>query len=327
MENQQTDPNTWAIQTFVGPNYEYYKYQWANRTPDRSFTTFNWVAFFFPFYWLVYRKMYFYAFVFSLIYFFSVILSIFIPFVMLFLNIFSGIYANYIYLKRCHNVLIRASGMPKEKAEVFFKRHGHTSSAALIISIVATVLLISMFFLAIIIGLNLDETSGSVTLEQSQSEQEIQVESTSVFQTYDGVITSEVSSDFQVSDYNNTYHDLELSANDDSALITLDLYPMEDLNESLTEKDIIDLVVTNFNNTYFTTPIVDRELPPLDSQVFQALYSYNSDDYIYYLHLCCKKVDNYYVLSTLFVSPSQWDSYKTDNADIISNARLTVNDL
>ena len=59
------EPRLLALQAFVGPRAEYYFRKWAPRLLNPSDEVgMNWVAFFFPCFWICYRKMYRVAFIF-----------------------------------------------------------------------------------------------------------------------------------------------------------------------------------------------------------------------------------------------------------------------
>jgi len=54
------------IRTFIGTNSTYYINKWDSR-PSPIFKGWNWVALFFPFEWILYRKMYTEALIFILV--------------------------------------------------------------------------------------------------------------------------------------------------------------------------------------------------------------------------------------------------------------------
>ncbi len=96
MEKELQSRDDWEMELFVGEKYYYYKKQWQDRNPDQSFTNWNWVAFFFPLYWLIARKMYRNAFIVFLVSIFAWI----IPFGGLAIHIILALYANYFYYQK-----------------------------------------------------------------------------------------------------------------------------------------------------------------------------------------------------------------------------------
>ena len=62
MTEEQQILNDRYTELFVGSNYPFYKKQWQDKPENKDFTSWNWLVFLFPLYWLAYRKMYLEAF-------------------------------------------------------------------------------------------------------------------------------------------------------------------------------------------------------------------------------------------------------------------------
>lgn len=55
-ETESTEEQVWS--DFVGKNYHYYKYKWAQKDDPAKAASWNWAAFLLGIFWLGYRKMY-----------------------------------------------------------------------------------------------------------------------------------------------------------------------------------------------------------------------------------------------------------------------------
>lgn len=122
MEIEQQLRVDWATELFVGEKSYYYKRQWQDRVPGQSFTSWNWVAFFFPFYWLIARKMYLKAFIVFLI---SIFVWI-IPFGGVAVHVIVGLYANHFYFQKYNLIIQIALSYLRDEAEEYLKKHGGT---------------------------------------------------------------------------------------------------------------------------------------------------------------------------------------------------------
>lgn len=68
-------------------------------------------------------------------------------------------------------------------------------------------------------------------------------------------------------------------------------------------------------------PVNNKELLALDHQAPQALYTAASGIHVSYFYFTCEKFDQYYVLTTFTISPSDWDYIKDKIANTISSVR------
>jgi hypothetical protein len=127
---------------FVGPNAEVYagKFREFGTTAESRFAaTWHWPAFFVPFFWAIYRKLWSFAALVWLAAFFTTFMH---PLAWLIVNIASGLSANYVYyrqaLKKVGNIhrLFPRDSRPAQVAAV-----GGTSPMAVYIGIGAALLL------------------------------------------------------------------------------------------------------------------------------------------------------------------------------------------
>lgn len=303
MENQQRSWEDWATETFVGSNYYYYKTKWKNQTPDRSFSSWSWDTFFFPFFWLAYRKMYLYSFLFFIV----SIPALIIPFAGIILHCLIGFYANYLYFKRCNKMIQKASQYDNEEARLYLLKHGGISPLGLIFSILFVICLLGVILGGIIsIGAN-SYTSATPTVtdyEVTSTNKEI-------------IVTAPI--DYK-QDTDSKY-DLYLSDDSNNFELVFDIFSKENYTDSVNEQYFMDLMVETFKSSYTMQPVTDKELLILDHQAPQALYTSTSGISVSYLYFTCEKFDQYYVLTIFSISPSEWNSKKDEIADAISSVR------
>ncbi|WP_077612847.1 DUF2628 domain-containing protein [Clostridium sp. Marseille-P2415] len=309
MENEHQTWNDWATETFVGDNYYYYKRKWENQIPNRSFTSWNWAAFFFPYYWMVYRKMYFYAF----LVFICSLLTCIIPLSGIAVHTVVGVYANYFYYNRSNLITKTASQYINEEAKAYLKRHGGTSIAALILSIVIIISIFSIGLAGLI--LLADNTSETTSAETRKSSDKTTYE---VITKGDEIIYT-VPKELIQSEYPD--QDLHLENQSSDMIFLSFVYNQKDYTREVNEQYFIDATVKQYQEDYVLTPVTDEDLLTLDEQTSQALYSVVEDGSITYMHIACKKIENYYVLSESIVIPSKWKKCKKQFAEIISSAK------
>lgn len=132
------------ISKFVSKNIDYYASKFEKIKSTGSKITWNWAAFFFNVYWMLYRKMYVQAGISFLIY-----LICPIPFVV---QIVIGLYANYMYLNHIESSLFDLNHMDyNTKQFMIMKKGGTNILIPLILSI--PIQLLSMFIATFILML------------------------------------------------------------------------------------------------------------------------------------------------------------------------------
>lgn len=320
MENQKQTWEDWATEIFVGDNYYYYKNKWENQNPDRSFSSWNWMAFFFPYYWMAFRKMYLYAFIILI----ASLLSYIIPLGGIVIHIIAGIYANSWYYKKCTTAVKKASLYNNDEAIAFLKKQGGTSGLSLVISIVSIILLITILFTGFYaIYKYADNKSNSpVDLSLSTSEAPPIVKKVAYdVTTKGGEITYTVPEYYKQTEYENP--DLFLySSNKDITFISY-VYSQEDFDDSIDEMYLIKEIAAKYSVEYKLEVVTDITLPVIDSYTSNIIYSNVDDGIISYYYFTCKKIGNYYVMTIALTSPSNWEKYQNEIVELISSARLT----
>jgi hypothetical protein len=302
MENQQRSWEDWATETFVGSNYYYYKTKWEHQTPDRSFTSWNWAAFFVPFYWMIYRKMYLYAFLFFIA---SIVGTIF-PIGLIF-HCLVGVFANYLYLKTCNTTIKTASQYNNENAMTYIKKKGGTNGLGVILTIVSIFVVSIMIFLGII--LLADNSDTSAVLNQNTYD--------AISLNKDIIVTAPNSYEQEVDDTNDLY----LYDTIKSSELIFNVYYKDDYEDTVNEQYFMDLIKGYFESKYSLTPVNNKEMLTLDHQAPQTLYSTTIGTNILYFYFTCEKFDKYYVLTTFTIKPSDWDRVKGEISDAISSVR------
>jgi hypothetical protein len=328
MENQQQTWEDWATEIFVGDNYYYYKDKWKNQKPDRSFTSWNWVAFFFPYYWMAFRKMYIYAFLVII----GSLISYIIPFGGIILHVIAGVYANYWYYNKCSIAVKTASQYTNEDAIAYLKKQGGTSGLSLVLSIVIIVLIVSIGFGGLYAFYKYSDSTDATSIESTLSPNESALspaETTTAAEkiTYDittkgGEITYTVPEGYETLEYENP--DLFLNATAHGVSIISYVYRQEDFDDSVNEAYFIEETAKIYSEDYALEPVTDTALPVLDSEALQALYSNADEGIISYYYITCEKIDNYFVLTLAITSPSNWLKYQNEIVEISSSATLNI---
>lgn len=317
MENQQRTWEDWAAEMFVGNNYYFYKKKWENQSPNGSFSSWNWAAFLFPYYWLAYRKMYLYAFLSVIASFASTI----IPFGGIITHVVTGVYANYWYYNKCNTAIKTASQYRNEDAAVYLKKQGGTSGLSLFLSIVINILLASAIFAGLYTFYLYTErtTSSSVELTSpSLHTTDVPEAATYEVTTKDGHITYTVPEYYVQTEYENP--DLFLSSDyNDLTLLSYD-YRQEDFDDTVDELFFIEETARQYSEEYMIEPVTDTVLPVLDSNTSQALFSNADEGIVTYYYITCKKIDKYYVITLFVSSPDNWLKYQKEIVEIISSA-------
>ncbi len=135
---------------FVGENEGYYEAAWFGANG----TKFNWVAFFFPLPWFIYRKMYGVAGLFFLALLIGVVLSIFLPEIVIgvLAGAICGFLGNRWYFKHVQRkvALVQWKEPDKEKRlEILKKRGGVNLGGAIAVGFIGLVLAILQLFIPV----------------------------------------------------------------------------------------------------------------------------------------------------------------------------------
>lgn len=232
MENNQKSWEDWATETFVGDNYYYYKTKWEHKNPNRAFTSWNWAAFFFPFYWMVFRKMYLYAFLFLIV---SIVGGI-IPFSGIVFHCLLSSYANYLYFKRSNAVVQTASQYSNDEARMHLNKHGGTSVMGLILSITIVISLVGLIFWGLMtLGENSDTASAPrpTTYEVTSDNNEI-------------IVTAPIDYDQET----ESGIDLYLTDNIHDSELMFNIFPKENYTDTVNEQYFVDLMVEHLKSSY-----------------------------------------------------------------------------
>ena len=135
------------IQFYVQDNEEYYIKKIRTMKMNRQTSSWNWVAFFFPMYWALYRKMY----PLGAALFGVSLITRFIPFVggliSLGVSIYMGIMGNHLYTQQMEKVFIEAShlGLTGNERMTFLNKRGGTNGTIVLILIFISVIMYFVF--------------------------------------------------------------------------------------------------------------------------------------------------------------------------------------
>lgn len=134
--------NERLLECYVGSNYGYYSKKWHGESWERSFTSWNWAAFFFGSEWMLYRKMYGMAIGLVLI---RMALAFFLPYLYwlssLVIGICVAIYGNSWYYKKAMAEADRARREDPMRAEEILQKRGGTNIAIVLIIEIASLIL------------------------------------------------------------------------------------------------------------------------------------------------------------------------------------------
>ncbi|MGE6502874.1 DUF2628 domain-containing protein [Bacillus wiedmannii] len=131
------------LHTVVQKNTAYYDFKWGKVENPAQGNTWNWVAFFFPPFWLVYRKMYK---LFSILMLLSVPSILIPPFIdipdgiflsiglvfQLGMMIFTGWQGNRLYYKHAVRILHKEENMPDHEKAYYLQSKGGASFASMV---------------------------------------------------------------------------------------------------------------------------------------------------------------------------------------------------
>ncbi len=139
------------IKAFVQKNSDYYLNKWKLMATTGSKISWNWPAFLFGVFWLVYRKMYLQSFILII----ASIITSFIPFInMIFalaIWIGLGLFGNYIYSYFTYNKLLEIKNLAKNEEEIRFLaiQKGGTSVVGVLV-LIGIFILLEILFMVII---------------------------------------------------------------------------------------------------------------------------------------------------------------------------------
>ena len=139
-QNQTSvDPDVAAL---VGTKQEYYLPKFQEMKAQNKKTSWNWAAFFFAPYWLIYRKMYVYGFAaLGLAFLVSMIKSPVVAFLSLGAYIAIGVLGNYIYMEWLEKLSVQTKPLTEPFKTQFVQKNGGVNGLALGLTIAAWVLL------------------------------------------------------------------------------------------------------------------------------------------------------------------------------------------
>lgn len=127
----------------IGSKTEYYLPRFEKMETLNSFTDWNWAAFFFGFWWMLYRKMYVFGAVALVV---TELLSMLtIPGLGLLVSLAVGVVGNFLYMKDINNRTDKAMDMQPEEREVFIQKNSGTGWTGVVIAF-AVFLILGMIF-------------------------------------------------------------------------------------------------------------------------------------------------------------------------------------
>ena len=127
----------------IGSKTEYYLPRFEKMETLNSITDWNWAAFFFGFWWMLYRKMYVFGAVALVV---TELLSMLtIPGLGLLVSLAVGVVGNFLYMKDINNRTDKAMDMQPEEREVFIQKNSGTGWTGVVIAF-AVFLILGMIF-------------------------------------------------------------------------------------------------------------------------------------------------------------------------------------
>ena len=127
----------------IGSKTEYYLPRFEKMETLNSFTDWNWAAFFFGFWWMLYRKMYVFGAVALVV---TELLSMLtIPGLGLLVSLAVGVVGNYLYMKDINNRTDKAMDMQPEERELYIQKNSGTGWAGVVVAF-AVFLILGMIF-------------------------------------------------------------------------------------------------------------------------------------------------------------------------------------
>ena len=127
----------------IGSKTEYYLPRFEKMETLNSITDWNWAAFFFGFWWMLYRKMYVFGAVALVV---TELLSLLtIPGLGLLVSLAVGVVGNFLYMKDINNRTDKAMDMQPEEREVFIQKNSGTGWTGVVVAFVVFLVLGMIF--------------------------------------------------------------------------------------------------------------------------------------------------------------------------------------
>lgn len=127
----------------IGSKTEYYLPRFEKMETLNSITDWNWAAFFFSFWWMLYRKMYVFGAVTLVV---TELLSLLtIPGLGLLVSLAIGVVGNFLYMKDINNRTDKAMDMQPEEREMYIQKNSGTGWTGVVIAF-AVFLILGMIF-------------------------------------------------------------------------------------------------------------------------------------------------------------------------------------
>ena len=127
----------------IGSKTEYYLPRFEKMETLNSFTDWNWAAFFFGFWWMLYRKMYVFGAVALAV---TELLSLLtIPGLGLLVSLAVGVVGNFLYMKDINNRTDKAMDLQPEERELYIQKNSGTGWTGVVVAFVVFLILGMLF--------------------------------------------------------------------------------------------------------------------------------------------------------------------------------------
>ena len=127
----------------IGSKTEYYLPRFEKMETLNSITDWNWAAFFFGFWWMLYRKMYVFGAVALVV---TELLSMLtIPGLGLLVSLAVGVVGNFLYMKDINNRTDKAMDMQPEERELYIQKNSGTGWTGVVVAFVVFLVLGMIF--------------------------------------------------------------------------------------------------------------------------------------------------------------------------------------
>ena len=127
----------------IGSKTEYYLPRFEKMETLNSITDWNWAAFFFGFWWMLYRKMYVFGGVALVV---TELLSMLtIPGLGLLVSLAVGVVGNFLYMKDINNRTDKAMDLQPEEREVYIQKNSGTGWTGVVVAFVVFLILGMIF--------------------------------------------------------------------------------------------------------------------------------------------------------------------------------------
>ena len=127
----------------IGSKTEYYLPRFEKMETLNSITDWNWAAFFFGFWWMLYRKMYVFGAVALVV---TELLSMLtIPGLGLLVSLAVGVVGNFLYMKDINNRTDKAMDLQPEERELYIQKNSGTGWTGVVVAFVVFLVLGMIF--------------------------------------------------------------------------------------------------------------------------------------------------------------------------------------